>query len=36
MKEKYQEAEIEVVRFNSEDIITTSGGDETPDVPFEP
>lgn len=36
MKEKYQEAEMEVIRFNSEDIITTSGGDETPDVPFEP
>lgn len=34
MKEKYQVAEIEVIRFDSEDIIVTSG-DETPDVPFE-
>ena len=27
MKEKYEELEIEVIRFDSEDVITTSGGD---------
>ena len=37
MKEKYQAAEMEIISFNCEDIITTSGGggSETPDVPFE-
>ena len=35
MKEKYQEAEIEIIRFESEDVIVTSAcGNETPDVPF--
>lgn len=28
MKEMYEVAEMEVVRFDSEDIITSSGGDE--------
>lgn len=36
MKEQYQLAEMEVICFESEDIITSSGGNETPDVPFEP
>lgn len=34
MKEKYTAPEMEVVEFETEDIITTSG--ETPIVPVEP
>lgn len=34
MKEKYTAPEMEVVEFETEDIITTSG--ETPIVPAEP
>lgn len=37
MKEKYTAPEMEVVEFETEDIITTSGiGGETPIVPVEP
>ena len=28
-KEKYYDAEMEIIRFDNEDIITTSGGDGT-------
>ena len=34
MKETYQNVEIEVIRFESEDINTTSGGIELPDDPI--
>ena len=35
MKEKYNTPEMEIVEFEAEDIITTSGGvDELPFVPF--
>ena len=30
---KYEELEMEVITFDSEDVITTSGGVETPEVP---
>ena len=33
MKERYQEAEIEIIRFETVDIITTSG---MTDVPLDP
>ena len=29
MKEKYEELDLEVIRFQTEDVITTSGEDET-------
>ena len=35
MKEKYEAAEMEVVEFETEDIIRTSGGDD-PELPFVP
>ena len=35
MKEKFEKAEIEIVEFETEDVITTSGG-EGIDTPFEP
>lgn len=35
MKEKFEKAEIEIVEFEVEDVITTSGG-EVIDTPFEP
>ena len=28
MKQRYEELEIEVITFDAEDVITTSGGDE--------
>ena len=36
VKEKYQNAKIEVIRFENEDVITTSGGGgiEMPDDPI--
>ena len=34
MKESYKEPELEIVEFETEDIITTSGDPETPFVPF--
>lgn len=35
MKEKFEKAEIEIVEFETEDVITTSGGGVI-DTPFEP
>ena len=35
MKEKFEKAEIEIVEFEVEDVITTSGG-EVIVTPFEP
>ena len=35
MKEKFEKAEIEIVEFETEDVITTSGGGAI-DTPFEP
>ena len=35
MKEKFEKAEIEIVEFEVEDVITTSGGGVI-DTPFEP
>ncbi len=35
MKEKFEKAEIEIVEFETEDVITTSGGGAV-DLPFEP
>lgn len=34
MKERYETPEMEIVEFETEDIITTSGVLETPFVPF--
>ncbi len=34
MKERYETPEMEIVEFETEDIITTSGAPETPFVPF--
>lgn len=34
MKERYETPEMEIVEFETEDIITTSGEPETPFVPF--
>lgn len=36
MKERYETPEMEIVEFETEDIITTSGGElgELPQVPF--
>ena len=35
MKEKYTAPEMEIVEFEVEDVITTSGGDNnTPELPF--
>ena len=34
MKERYETPEMEIVEFETEDIITTSGDPETPFVPF--
>ena len=36
MKEKFEKAEIEIVEFETEDVITTSGGSRVIDTPFEP
>ena len=36
MKEKFEKAEIEIVEFETEDVITTSGGGGAIDTPFEP
>lgn len=36
MKELYQEAEIEIIRFEAVDIITTSGGDSLDDDELPP
>lgn len=33
-KEEYERAEIEVISFETEDIITTSGDITLPDMPF--
>ena len=35
MKEKFEKAEIELVEFETEDVITTSGGGVI-DTPYEP
>ena len=35
MKEKWEKAEIEIVEFETEDVITTSGGGVI-DTPYEP
>ena len=36
-KKKYEELELEVVRFDAEDMIATSGGSDIPTpVPFPP
>lgn len=34
MKERYETPEMEIVEFETEDVITTSGGEI--DTPFEP
>ena len=34
MKERYETPEMEIVEFETEDIITTSGDPETPFVAF--
>ena len=34
MKENYQNVEIEIIRFDAEDVITTSVGIELPDDPI--
>lgn len=35
MKEKYEKAEIEIIEFETEDVITTSSNAiELPDIPF--
>lgn len=34
MKEKYTTPEMEVVEFETEDIITASGGDDLPEIPI--
>ena len=34
MKKTYNELNMEIIRFAAEDIITTSGDTETPDVPL--
>ena len=34
MKERYETPEMEIVEFETEDIITTSGAPETPIVPY--
>ena len=34
MKERYETPEMEIVEFETEDIITTSGDPETTFVPF--
>ncbi len=31
-KQTYENPTMEIIRFDTEDIITTSGGDEQPDV----
>ena len=36
MKEKYEAPEMEVVEFEAEDIITTSGGEWEPETPIAP
>ena len=33
-KELYESAELEVIRFENEDIVTTSDGNELPPIPF--
>lgn len=33
MKEKYEKAEIEIIEFETEDVITTSGGNGGIDLP---
>ena len=35
MKEKYEELEIQVIRFDTEDVITTSGGSKEQEIPVE-
>ena len=34
MKEKYEKAEIEIIEFETEDVITTSGGIDLPEDVF--
>lgn len=36
MKERYEVPEMEIVEFETEDIITTSGGPEPGEVPMAP
>ena len=33
MKEKYEELKMETIVFETEDIITSSGGNDLPEVP---
>ena len=37
MKEKYEKAELEVIEFETEDVITTSSEEviQLPEIPFE-
>lgn len=35
MKEKYETPKMEIVEFESEDIITTSGDNELPPMPIQ-
>jgi hypothetical protein len=34
MKERYETPEMEIVEFETEDIITTSGNDDLPGMPI--
>ena len=34
MKEKYELVEIETIVFDTDDVITLSCGNDTPDMPF--
>ncbi len=34
MKKEYMEIEMEIVAFENEDVITTSGGNDLPFLPF--
>lgn len=34
MKERYETPEMEIVEFETEDIITTSGNDDLPEMPI--
>ena len=36
MKDIYETPEMEIVEFETEDVITTSGGDGAIDTPYEP
>ncbi len=34
IREDYQRLQMEVIIFDTEDVITTSGGNDTPDIPI--